>query len=115
MKRDKHEQMPRGARESLGRHNRQKQPRIVYTKHMRKVARRNPITIIVPIMAVALFAWLAYASEPYKRLNCEDLGRCNLKTGEVYDTAKLDRRAAIMDLWNLTEADLAKPVVLWRD
>lgn len=33
---------------------------------------------------VIVFGALAYTSYKPTRLNCEDLGKCNLKTGQVY-------------------------------
>lgn len=58
------------------------------------------------IAALALLAGLGYASLPYttytahtKRLNCEDLGRCNLATGEVYSLEAVNA-AKLLEIYN---------------
>jgi len=40
--------------------------------------------------AAAVFIALAYTSQHTKRPTCEDLGKCNLKTGQVYSTTPDD-------------------------
>jgi hypothetical protein len=59
-------------------------PTIKHYKPRRKLMQRlnSPWLAMVTL---ALFITLAYNAYPTKRLNCQDLGRCNLQTGEVYD------------------------------
>lgn len=52
-------------------------------------------------------------NSPSKRLTCEDLGKCNLKTGQVFSFTP--KQVAIADLWNISENDIAQPVNLWGD
>lgn len=78
---------------------------------------------LLALTALVGFVWLGHASlnhTPPRRLNCEDLGLCNLKTGEVYfkkrkPTMTVKQANIIMDVLNLTDADLTKPVILWKD
>lgn len=45
----------------------------------------SPWTLVATLAAVyALLSWAQ--AHPGHRLNCEDLGRCNLRTGEVLVT-----------------------------
>jgi hypothetical protein len=46
------------------------------------------------------FIALGWASYPTPRLNCQDLGRCNLQTGEVYDMEALEQSKAFAELFN---------------
>lgn len=103
--------------------NRKKQPRIVYSRPMRKTARRNPITVALPLLALGAFIWLAiysqsansaggYSEKDRKAFNAlveRELG------GKSQPIQKDKRRAIIMDIYNITEADIANPVALWRD
>lgn len=46
---------------------------------------------LLALTALVGFVWLANYSlhyQPPRRLNCQDLGLCNLKTGEVYGVTK---------------------------
>lgn len=66
----------------------------------------NTLKALCVVTAIGLFVSLSLyslgrigyfdAKHTAKRLNCEDLGRCNLKTGEVYDTVMTNAQAAMI-------------------
>jgi hypothetical protein len=98
-------------------------PRIVYTRHARKVAKRNPVTIAMPLLALGAYLWLAIYSQQehgytkQERQQMERLieGVAPVKHagGKPRKMTEAEKRIAIMQVWNISEADLTQPVVLW--
>jgi hypothetical protein len=103
-----------------------KQPRIVYSRNIRHKAKRNPIAIVVPLVSLGLFIWLAIAAQAHSEQSSSAHGSAShgysaedrqaMQRLVMRETAKPthdSKRAAIMDIWNISENDLAKPVKLW--
>lgn len=86
-------------------------PRIVYTKQPPRNLRLY--RFYVPAIALGLFLWLAHYSLG------QDQGytaseRAALAT-LVAKSTKPSKGDIVMELYGITEADLARPVVLWKD
>lgn len=90
-------------------------PRIIRRKQAKQrrsaLGRNHPL---IALTALCGFVWLSYASEPYGHGYTEKERRDMDRLVESV-TKPTSKREAIMDLWNLTEADIARPVTLWRD
>ena len=57
-------------------------------------------TPYLTLAALAGFIALSVHAYPTARLNCQDLGRCNLSTGEVYDLEAIEQSKAFAELFN---------------
>ena len=74
-------------------------PRIIYPKRNRKLKERLN-TPWLALVTLGGFVALAVHAYPAPRLNCQDLGRCNLSTGEVYDMEAIEQSKAFAELFN---------------
>ena len=96
-----------------------RQPRIVYTRCTRRKAMRNPVMfVLLALLILCLgFFYLGYTSAHYGHGYTEqERTEFNRLLEKVSATKKQsDKRAVIMDLWNISEADLDKPVILWKE
>jgi len=98
----------------------QNKPRIVYTRPIRRIAKRNPVTIALPLLALGAFIWLAIYSQAHTNhgYSPEDVRALNTLVESLNNAKKPvsganERRAAIMDIYNISEADVSAPVILW--
>lgn len=66
---------------------------------------------VLTLLAVAAFAWLGFASQQWQQEKEHGYEQRDIDAvGRLLDDKPLDKRAAIMDVWQLSEADVAKPV-----
>jgi len=72
-------------------------PRIIYPKR-RLMERLNTPWLALPTLG--LFIALSAYAYPAARLNCQDLGRCNLSTGEVFDMEAIEQAKTYATLFD---------------